>query len=160
MAWIPSCLNNSPKFRHFWSYYLGITYVTRFSGLCPHSSLRKLIVLLVGTEPQGNEPPPRCGVTVRRPAWQCARTADRRSHILGCRLMAGAAGAAIAPGISTVARAQSASPTRCALPRATPMGIRVFMSGNHRQGPAESTCRDVHGARGAETQGHVYGALR
>ena len=39
MAAVPSNPNNSPKSGHFWSYSLGITYVTIFSGLCPHSSL-------------------------------------------------------------------------------------------------------------------------
>ena len=37
---VPSFLKNPPKFGYFWSYFLGITYVTRFSGLCPHSSLK------------------------------------------------------------------------------------------------------------------------
>ena len=40
LAGVPSCLNNFPKSGHFWSYFLGITYVTIFSGLCPHSSLK------------------------------------------------------------------------------------------------------------------------
>ena len=31
---VPSCLKNSPKFGHFWSYSLGITCVTRFSRVC------------------------------------------------------------------------------------------------------------------------------
>ena len=37
---VPSCLKNLPKFEHFWSYFLGITYVTRFLSLCPHSSFK------------------------------------------------------------------------------------------------------------------------
>ena len=40
LAAVPSNLNNPTKSGHFWSYFLGITYVTIFSGLCPHSSLK------------------------------------------------------------------------------------------------------------------------
>jgi hypothetical protein len=39
LARVPSNLNNSPKSGHFWFYFSGITYVTIFSGLYPHSSL-------------------------------------------------------------------------------------------------------------------------
>ena len=53
LAAVPSNLNNSPKSGHFWSYSLGITYVTIFSGLCPHSSLKSLLILSLryGTGP-------------------------------------------------------------------------------------------------------------
>ena len=40
LAGVPSCLKNSPKLVHFLCYSFGITHVTRFSGLCPHSSLK------------------------------------------------------------------------------------------------------------------------